>query len=195
MPPEKIERFKEQYLFDDETAEILVSDKAIANFTEEVISELRAWVEADAGEWKPHQKKLSKLAANWLTSELFKYLRSDNKSIKDTRITPENFAELITLVYEGKVNSSAGQKILELMYRNGGDPSQIMRTQGLEQMDDDGELESVIKEILQDNQAQVEQYKSGKESVLQFFVGQTMKATRGKANPQKVVELLKNLLA
>ncbi len=194
LPPEKKKRFIRQYNFSDEVAEILVSDKHLADYTEQVISELRAWIKANGDSWERQKNKLAKTAANWLISELFKHLKTDNKTIRDLNITPENFAELVALVYQGKINSSAGQKILEVMYTRGGDPTDIMAELGLEQLDDEAELEKIIKDVLARNQKQVEQYRSGKTNVLQFFVGQTMAATRGKANPKKVIEILKKLL-
>jgi aspartyl-tRNA(Asn)/glutamyl-tRNA(Gln) amidotransferase subunit B len=194
LPTEKKKRFMEQYKFDDETAEILVSDKALADYAEQVISELRAWIDSSGDNWERQKSKLAKIAANWLIHELFKHLREDKLTIRDTKITPENFAELISLVHQEKINSSAGQKILEEMYKNGGDPTQIMADMGLEQIDDEAELEKTIKAILDKNKPQVEEYKGGKENILQFFVGQTMAATKGKANPKIVQEILRKLL-
>jgi len=194
LPPAKKKRFREQYLFDNETASILVSDNDLADYTENVISELRAWIDSTGDDWERQKKKLAKAASNWLTSELFKHLKEDKITIKDIAITPENFAELITLVYQGKINSSAGQKILSQMYKRGGDPSQIMADMGLEQIDDQAELEKVIKDIIKKNKPQVEEYRQGKENVLKYFIGQVMAATKGKANPKKVTEILKTLL-
>ena len=193
-PAEKKARFITQYSLSDEAAEILISDKSLADFTEHVISELRAWVDSTGDNWERQQKKLAKTVGNWLTSELLKHLKADNKPIKDILITPENFAELITLIYQGKINSSAGQKILDIMYTKGGDPTDIMMEMGLEQMDDTGELENIVQKILDKNESQVAEYKNGKTSVLQFFVGQTMAASKGKANPKMVIEILKKLL-
>jgi aspartyl-tRNA(Asn)/glutamyl-tRNA(Gln) amidotransferase subunit B len=195
MPTAKIKRFMEQYEFNEETAETLTSDKKLADYTENVISELRAWIDASDDNWERQKKKLAKAASSWLTTGLFKHLREDNLTISDIKITPENFAELITLVYQDKVNSSAGQQILEVMYKKGGDPSNIMQELGLEQIDNDEELEETIKEIIKKNPKQVEEYKAGKEALLQFFVGQTMAATKGKANPKKVIPILKKLLS
>jgi aspartyl-tRNA(Asn)/glutamyl-tRNA(Gln) amidotransferase subunit B len=195
MPTAKIKRFMEQYEFNEETAETLTSDKKLADYTENVISELRAWIDASDDNWERQKKKLAKAASSWLTTGLFKHLREDNLTISDIKITPENFAELITLVYQDKVNSSAGQQILEVMYKKGGDPSNIMQELGLEQIDNDEELEETIKEIIEKNPKQVEEYKAGKEALLQFFVGQTMAATKGKANPKKVIPILKKLLS
>lgn len=194
LPEEKRARFMEQYKFDGETAEILTGDKDLANYAEQVISELRAWIDSTGDSWERQKNKLAKVSANWLIHELFKHLRDDKLSIGDLKITAENFAELITLVYQEKINSSAGTKILEEMYKNGGDPTQIMADMGLEQIDDEAELEKTIKEILDENKPQVEEYRGGKENILQFFVGQTMSATKGKANPKMVQEILKKLL-
>ncbi len=194
LPPAKKKRFIEEYKLNEEDTEILVSDKKLADYTEEVISELRAWIDSTGDNWERQKKKLAKLASNWLLSELFKHLKENSQTISDIKITPENFAELITLVYQDKINSSAGQKILEEMYKKGGDPTQIMADMGLEQMDNDEELENIIKEVIQENPSQVEEFKNGKTTILQFFIGQTMAATKGKANPKKVQEILKKLL-
>lgn len=195
MPWVKSERFVHQFDMHKDSAELLTTDKDLANFTENVISELRAWIDASDDSWERQKKKLSKIASNWLTSELFKYLNGNGgKSIKDLKISPENFAELLTLIYQDKINSSAGQQILSVMIEKGGDPTHIMKDLGLEQMDNTDELKTQIEKILTDNPSQVEEYKNGKEALLQFFVGKTMAATKGKANPKKVVELLKELL-
>lgn len=195
LPHQKLARFQKEYYFNEYDAEILVSDKDLADYTEQVISELRAWVESTGDDWERQKKKLAKAAANWLINELFKHLKSDKIAVTNIKITPENFAELITLVYQGKINSSAGQKILEEMYKKGGDPTSIMQNLGLEQIDDKKELENIIKKILDKNKEQVQQYKQGKENVLQYFMGQVMSATKGKANPKIVIEIIKKLLS
>lgn len=194
LPNKKKKRFIKQYDLSEYNAEILVSDKELADYSEQVISELRAWIDSTGDNWERQKKKLAKTAANWLISELFKHLKYDKITISEIDITPENFAELITLVYQGKINSSAGQAILKEMYKKGGDPTSIMQNLGLEQIDDQAELEKIIKEIVSKNQKQVEQYKSGKENVLQYFVGQAMAATKGKANPKIVIEILTKIL-
>jgi aspartyl-tRNA(Asn)/glutamyl-tRNA(Gln) amidotransferase subunit B len=196
MPPEKIARFMEQYDFDYDSAEILTANKHIANFTENVISELRAWIDANGDDWERQKKKLAKLACSWMTSELFKYLKNGNDNIREIKnITAENFAELLSLIYLDKINSSAGQTILGIMVEKGGDPTHIMADLGLEQIDDTEELKKAITAIIEKNPSQVAEYKKGKENVIQFFVGQTMAATKGKANPKIVQSLLKELLS
>jgi aspartyl-tRNA(Asn)/glutamyl-tRNA(Gln) amidotransferase subunit B len=155
---------------------------------------LEAWIVATGDTWERQKNKLSKLSANWLVGELFKHLNANSQTIADIKISPENFAELMTLVYQDKINSSAAQKILEVMYEKGGDPTNIMDDMGLQQMDDSAALEAVIKEVLKKNLSQVEQYKAGKTNVAQFLVGQVMAATKGKANPKKAQELLGKML-
>lgn len=194
LPPAKIKRFMAEYNLSEYDAEILASDKQLAEYTENVISELRAWIDSTGDNWERQKNKLAKLVANWLTGELFKHLKENNKNIGDISITPENFAELITLVYQDKINSSAGQQILKVMYEKGGDPTHLMVDTGLEQIDDRVKLKKVIKEVLAKNAVQVERYKAGKGNVLQYLVGQTMSATKGKANPKIVQEILKKLL-
>jgi len=191
LPAQKIQRFKEEYLFTTKEAEILATDMALADYTEKVVSELRAWIEAHGDSWERQKHKLSKTCANWMINELFKHLKTDNLTIGQLKITPENFAELVCLIYQDKVNSSAAQTILKKMYEKGGDPTQIMADLGLEQLDDKAALEKVITEVIEKNQKQVKKYKAGKTNVLQFMVGLVMAATKGKANPKTVIELLK----
>lgn len=194
LPHAKKLRFIEQYYLSEDDAYILVGDKSLADYTENVISELRAWIDASGDDWERQKKKLAKAASNWLISELFKHLNEDHKTVRDIKITPENFAEFIALVYQEKVNSSAAQKIMEHMYKNGGDPTDIMAMLELEQIDNTAELEKIVKEIIDKNPKQVEEYKSGKEAVIKFLIGQTMAASKGKANPKLVSDLMIKLL-
>jgi aspartyl-tRNA(Asn)/glutamyl-tRNA(Gln) amidotransferase subunit B len=195
LPPAKLKRFKEEYELSQDDAEILVSDKKLAQYAEEVISELRAWIEANGDSWERQKKKLAKAVSNWLLSELYKHLNAEGKTISDTKITPENFAEFICLVYQGKINSTSAQQILEVMYKKGGDPTNILTDLGLEQIDDETELEKTIQKMIEKNPTQAEQYKKGRENVFQFLVGQVMAATKGRANPKKAQEILKKLLS
>lgn len=194
LPAQKKKRFYQEYGLNADTAEILSADKDLAAWTEQVISELDAWIEANGDEADRQEKRLAKTAANWITRELIRYLKEDNKKISDLKMTAENFAELICLIYQGKINASAGQSILEKMYYEGGDPTDIMSERGLEQLDDSAALEEAVQKIIAANPAQAEQYRGGKLTVFQFFIGQVMAATQGKANPKIVRELLEKLL-
>jgi len=194
LPAEKLERFRRQYGFSLYDAETLTADKDVADYVEQVISELRAWVEQNGHNWETAYVKLAKLTGNWVGTELFKYLNEYKATIDKIKITPENFGEFIALVYDNKVNSSAAQIIFQEMFAYGGDPSNIMEAKGLAQMEDESELENIVNQIIIDNKKAVAEYKAGKQNALQFLVGKAMAASKGKANPQKARWLLeKNL--
>ncbi|KKP82764.1 MAG: Aspartyl/glutamyl-tRNA(Asn/Gln) amidotransferase subunit B [Candidatus Moranbacteria bacterium GW2011_GWF2_35_54] len=189
LPKDKLERFIKEYGVGEREAELLVSERDLANYFEKTVSELEEKI--SAGEIKATREKLFKLTVNYLNTEIRKHLVDLQEKISDIKITPENYAELIGIVAEGKINSSAAQIVLEEMYKNGGDPSQIIEEKNLAQMDDAGEMEKIVDKILADNQASVTDYKNGKENAFKFLMGQVMKETKGKANPQSVTEILK----
>jgi len=194
MPATKKNRFIREFKYTPEMAETLIADKALADWTENVLSELDAWIEAHGDEEERQERRLSKTAANWITSELLKHLKADNKRVGDLKLTAENFAELVCLVYQDKINSSTGQRILEEMYKNGGDPTDIMNSMGLKQLDNTIELEKIIKIVIKNNPGQVSLYLSGKTNIIQFFIGQVMAETDGRANPKIVQEIFERLL-
>lgn len=201
LPRAKRLRFIEEYEMSKDDAKILTENKLIGAYTEQAIAELRTWLislsETDGTEeeiWHQNRKKLTKLVSGWTTSELFKLIKETKKAWADLQITSENFAEFITLIYQNKINSSAAQAILAEMFKTGRDPSQIMEEKNLGQIDDESELESIIDAVIEANPKQVEQFKAGKEAVLQFLVGQVMKETKGKANPKQAGDLLKKKL-
>ena len=194
LPAVKAERFRRQYGFSVYDAEVLTSEEAVADYVEQVVSELRAWVEQNGHNWETLHTKLAKLTGNWVGTELFKYFNETKTGVKALKITAENFAEFIAMVYDNKVNSTAAQIIFKEMFEKGKDPSDIMRDRGLEQMDDDAELEKIAHGVIAKNKAVVADYKKGKANALQFLVGRVMKETKGKANPQKAIEMLKKIL-
>lgn len=194
MPNEKTTRFIREYGIKSDIAEILVSDKKIANWSEQVISELEAWIEANGDDSERQDKKLARTASNWITGELIRHLKSENKKISEIKITPENFAELISLVYQQKINPTAGKEILEIMYKKGGDPTDIMQETGLEQIDNDEILEKEVKEVIRNNPDQVKEYLAGKVNIIKFLLGKVMAKTKGKANPQAAKKMLEKFL-
>jgi len=131
------------------------------------------------------------LSANYIVGELRKHLMNNGETIETLKITPENYAELIAIVGEGKISSSGAQTVLAEMYATGGDPSQIIEAKNLMQMSDAGELEKIVDEVLTKNERSVADFKAGKENALKFLVGQVMKESKGKANPQVAEELLR----
>lgn len=192
LPDAKKKRLIEEYGLSRENVEVVTSDKKLADYFEEVVSEIKE--KKESGEVCADEEKCVKLSANYIVSELQKHIARDNVDIKDIKISPENYAELIGIVADGKINSSVAQAVLAEMYKTGGDPSQIIEEKNLGQVSDAGELERIIGEVLVKNQQSVKDYKKGKTNALQFLVGQVMSATKGKANPGIVGEILRKLL-
>lgn len=193
LPTQKEKRFMEEYGLSQENANVIVSDRSLAEYFENIVSEIRE--KMGCREIISDDTKCLRLAANYMTSELQKHLLKNNNNIQDIKITPENYAELIGLIADGKINSSAAQTVLEEMYHTGGDPSQIIEAKGLIQVNDENVLEEIVTEVLSKNQKSVEDYKAGKQNALQFLMGQVMKESKGKANPAMVIEMLKNKLS
>lgn len=137
----------------------------------------------------------AKAGANWLISDLFGALNRLGKTIDESPVSPAQAAALLALVKDGTLSGSLAKQVFEIMLETGDDPAKIVEEKGLKQTSDTGAIEAVIADILARNQGQLEQYRSGKESLFGFFVGQTMKAMAGKANPGVVNDLLKKALS
>lgn len=134
-------------------------------------------------------------ASNWVASELFGALNKLGKSIEESPVSAAQAAELLGLVADGTISGSLAKQVFEIMLETGGSAAKIVEERGLKQTSDTGAIEAVIAEVLAKNPGQLEQYRGGKEALFGFFVGQTMKAMGGKANPGVVNELLKKALA
>jgi len=187
LPENKKNRFIHEYELRAEMAETLINDKDLASWYEAVISELNAWILSQGDSFERQEQKLSTLAGNWTTSELLKYDSAKRPSAAD-------FAKLMLLLYGNKINSSAGQIILKEMINTKKDPEELMTALNLEQIGAGDELEEIIKNIISANPEQTATYKNGKLGILQYFVGQVMAKTKGKANPEIVLSLLKKHL-
>jgi aspartyl-tRNA(Asn)/glutamyl-tRNA(Gln) amidotransferase subunit B len=187
LPAHIRERFQEEFGFSKTDAGILVANEW-DTYADHVMSELGEWVKTTS---EGEKEKLSKLVSGWLVNKLPALLTEAGKTINEANITPENFAEFIKILYNGEINSSNGQKLLKLMMERGADPSHLMEEHNLGQNMDESETIAIIERLIAENPAQVEQFKAGKESVLMWFVGQVMKATEGRANPEKVKEIAK----
>jgi aspartyl-tRNA(Asn)/glutamyl-tRNA(Gln) amidotransferase subunit B len=192
LPADKEKRFASEYGLNEQDIAVITAERDLAEYFERVISELKEKISSK--EISVSEEKAIKLAVNYLISEVRKHLAENNHDIRDLKITPENYAELIGIVADGKINSSAAQIVLKEMYHTGGDPSQIIDEKNLGQMDDNAALEGAVDAVLGANQKSVDDFKAGKENALKFLMGQVMKETKGKANPQKVEEMLKNKL-
>jgi aspartyl-tRNA(Asn)/glutamyl-tRNA(Gln) amidotransferase subunit B len=193
LPQAKTERFRTEYGLSEMDAEFLTSDKDLAGYAEKVFSEVKGIIEANGESWQKSEAELNKLTTNWLTSELLKHLNLNRGKIADLKIAPIDFAKLITLLFEEKINSSAGQIILNQMYQIGGDPEEIMETLNLKQLDNSDELEELAKQVFADNPKQAEEFLNGKTALLQFFIGKIMAASKGKANPKNIPEIIEKI--
>jgi aspartyl-tRNA(Asn)/glutamyl-tRNA(Gln) amidotransferase subunit B len=197
LPQQKRERFKKEYQLDEKSIEIFVVNKDIGEFYEKTMSELRNWIKeveikSDVGEGE--FLNLTKLCANYMITDLQALLKKAFAEGEDFLITPENFAEFITLIYEGKISSKIAKMVLAEMFSKGTDPSHIIEESGLAQITDEVEIEKIVKEVILQNQKAVEDFKKGKENALQFLVGKVMAVSKGKANPQEVNRILNKTL-
>ena len=177
LPDEKKERFIKEHNLSSYEANILVSEKEISDYYEEVI-----------------KKCDKKLATNWITVELFALLNKKNLSISQSPVSARNLSKLIKMITSGKISGKIAKDVFVKMQVDDKDAEQIVEKEGLIQQSDPKELEKIITKVISNNKDKVEQYKSGKEKLFGFFVGQIMKASEGKANPQLVNEILRNKL-
>ena len=189
LPDAKEMRFAEEYGLPKADAVSLVSESDIADYFERVASELLE--KKASGETKSDPKKLLKLAANYFLTEMRKFLSEHGNDMRSVPVTPENYAEFIGLVADGVVNSSGAQAVLAEMMKGGdSDPSHIVERLGLMQTHDESSIGVFVEEVIAANQKSVEDYRGGKENALQFLVGQVMKLSKGKANPEMAREML-----
>ena len=177
LPDEKKKRFIEKFKLSPYEANILVSDIDTSKYFEEV-----------------SKNSDVKLATNWITGELFALLNEKNLEITESPISSKNLSKLINLIKKGTISGKIAKTIFELMSDGDKDPEKIVEEKGLKQQSDPKELEKIIDKIISENPKNVEAYKSGKNKLFGFFVGQIMKNSGGKANPQLVNEILKKKL-
>jgi aspartyl-tRNA(Asn)/glutamyl-tRNA(Gln) amidotransferase subunit B len=137
---------------------------------------------------------LIKLVGNWLINKFLPALAERNIAFAENKVTPENFAEFITLVYQSKINSTNAQLVLSEMIATGADPSNVLAEKDLGSMDSKDDLEVAVAKVINANPAQSAEFKAGKEPVLKFFIGLVMRETKGKADPGKIEEMLREKL-
>ncbi len=188
-------RLRDEHGFSYADAEFLSTDRALVQFADQVMSELAEWMRS-LPETEDKKTNVARLAGGWITSKLLGILNERNETIKDLKISAENFAELLTLISAGRVNSTNGLKMLGEMVASGVnmDPTHLMESKGYGQKSDAGELNAIIADVLKSYPAQVAQFKAGKEPVLQFLKGMVMKATEGSADPAVAEQLLREQL-
>ena len=194
LPDAKAERFANEYQLPAADVVILTEEKEFSAYFEEVASELSD--KKASGEMQAEIPRAVKLAANYMLTEIRKHLSERGEKTKDIPFTPENYAEFISLIADKKINSSAAQSVLAEMYQGGdNDPSHIVSRLNLAQVSDTGELEGVVDGILAANAKSVADFQAGKENAFQYLIGQVMKETKGKANPEVVATLLRTKLS
>ena len=177
LPDEKKKRFIDKFKLSPYEANILVSDIETSKYFEEVIEQ------SDV-----------KLSTNWITGELFALLNEKNLEISQSPITAKNLSKLINLIKDGIISGKIAKSVFEIMADEGKDPQIIVEEKGLKQQSDPKEIEKLIDKVITNNPGKVKEYKSGKDKLFGFFVGQVMKVSGGKANPQLVNEILKKKL-
>ena len=177
LPDQKKSRFIEKFNLSSYEANILVSDLETSKYFEVVIKN------SDV-----------KLAANWITGELFALLNEKNLEITESPISAKNLSKLINLIKDGTISGKIAKTVFEIMSDGDKDPNNVVKDKDLKQQSDPKELEKLIEKVINENQDKVKEYKSGKEKLFGFFVGQAMKVSGGKANPQLVNEILKKKL-
>jgi len=177
LPDQKKERFISEYSLTPYEATILVSEKEISDYFEAVV--------------KSSDKKLAK---NWIMGDLFASLNEKNISISESPVTSSKMAQLIDSISSGVISGRIAKEVFEIMKKTGEDPKKIIESKGLQQKSDPKELEKIIDKIILENKDKVVQYKAGKDKLFGFFVGQVMKVSGGKANPQLVNEIFKKKL-
>lgn len=187
LPGAKRKRYEDQLGLSAYNAQVLTAEAETARWFEALLTE-SARIQGKS------ESDVAKASANWLLSELFGALHRLGKSLEDSPVPPERGAELLALVADGTISGSIAKQVFEIMLETGQAPGEIVEKEGLKQTSDTGAIEAVIAKVLADNGDKVAQYQDGKQQLFGFFVGQTMKAMAGKANPQIVNELLRKQL-
>ena len=179
LPDIKRDRFVTEYGLPETDADLLVSEKPLADWYEEAV-------------------KLGgqpKSVANWIMGDLMRLLNADNKIIEDCSLKPNQLVDMLRLMDNGTISGKIAKSVFEEMYTTGKDPEGIVKEKGLVQISDSGEIEKAVDDVISKYLKEAERYRAGEEKLMGFFVGQVMKVTKGKANPQMVNELLKQKLS
>lgn len=179
LPDQKSKRFQKEYALSEYEADILSSEKELATFFESTVQ----------------VGTLPKLVSNWMLRDILGYLKEHKLAINEIKLTPAHLADLVIHIDKGTINSKVAQEIFVEMMTSNAMPSAIIKEKRLEQIGSLDELEAIVKQIVAENTANVEKFKSGNDRIFAFFVGQAMKATQGKANPNILAELFKKHLA
>jgi len=178
MPTQKKTRFVSEFNLSEYDAHLLAADKDLADFFEAVVK----------------FSKSPKLSANWIMGELSAELNNENLTINESKITSNQLGQLILRIEDGTISGKIAKEIFEKLWSSDNEVDEIIKSEGLEQVTDDKAIESMIDGVINNNPEQLEQYRSGKDRLFGFFVGQVMKASQGKANPKQVNDILRKKL-
>jgi aspartyl-tRNA(Asn)/glutamyl-tRNA(Gln) amidotransferase subunit B len=177
LPDSKKARFMEKFGLSTYDASVLTASRELANYYEKVASAVNP-----------------KQAANWVMNELLGRLNAAGKEIDASPVSSDNMSELVSKIESAEISGKIAKTVFEEMFATGKSPSAIIKEKGLVQISDAGQLEGVIRKVIESNPSQVQQYKAGKDKLLGFFVGQVMKETKGQANPGVLNDLVKKIL-
>jgi aspartyl-tRNA(Asn)/glutamyl-tRNA(Gln) amidotransferase subunit B len=183
LPDAKVTRYTADYGLTPQEAAVLVEDAEVAGYYDSVVAMAQQ-----------RRGVTPKLVSNWMSGEMFRALSDSGMAIGEVKIEPENLVSLIELVNSKTINQSAAKKVFGKMFETGEPPKVLVEKMGLQQISDEGELVAIVRQVIADNPGPVEQFKGGKETVIQFLKGQVMRATRGKANPQVAEQMLREQL-
>jgi aspartyl-tRNA(Asn)/glutamyl-tRNA(Gln) amidotransferase subunit B len=178
LPEARMQRFGAEYGLPEYDAGVLTSSKALADYYEACLK------------CYPQPKVVS----NWMMGELLRMLNRDGIEVEESRLTPQYLAELLKLIDDGIISSSMAKSVFEAMYETGKSAPDIVQEKGLRQISDEHALVATIEQVIADNPQEVTEFRAGRDKLLSFFMGQVMKATQGKANPQAVNKLLREKL-
>ena len=179
LPRDREKRFEKEYNIPPKEAKVLTSDRDLSDYYEGILE---------------NKKIPPKTAANWVINDVLGLINEIDTPVKDLYLTPERLAEIITLVEEGEINTSTGKELIHKTQDSRKEPREIVDSEGLAQVTDSKAIESICQEVIAENPDQVEQFKSGKEGVIGWLIGQVMAKSGGKADPQVVRETLLALL-
>ncbi|MDE4542430.1 Asp-tRNA(Asn)/Glu-tRNA(Gln) amidotransferase subunit GatB [Thermoanaerobacterium sp. R66] len=174
MPEHKKERFVTQYGIPEYDASVITSSKPLADFFEKCVLEYSS----------------AKTVSNWIMGEMMRLLKETGKEVEEILIKPHQMASLLNLIDNGTITGSIAKTVFEEMFATGKNPEEIVEEKGLKQLSNEDELREIALKVIEDNPKSVEDYKNGKDKAIGFLVGQIMKATKGKANPQLANKIL-----
>lgn len=179
LPEQKRERYVKDYALTDYDAHVLTLDRGLAEYFEHAAA----------------HSKAPKLVANWINGDFMRLLGEQKIELAECKVKPESLAAMVDMIQSGAINGKIAKTVFEEMFRTGREAADIVREKGLVQVSDESAITGFVDQVIAANPAQVQQYREGKSAVIQYLVGQVMKASRGKANPQMVLKMLMEKLS